>query len=345
MAPGVLALAAAVAVLAAPPAQKIPRITHAEAPRPAPLALAGGEDVVALCARLTPPERLRPSGDRVDQGERLGAHAAAREEAIVGRYALTVPGAQLAFSPYDGPEHTLSVAEPAAFTLEGGRGMPGTDAAKVKREPAVIRIWAAEDRALPVDLDAAGARRILAAQRTGRLMLRLVFDLPDDATCGTDVRGRHFTLAIEPVEWTWLDGDAVLARGGVGRDRPALSVAQGAEPVVDVGEPIAGPSEAKRAVLAHRAELLACYQGALQHDPGLDGLVVIDLGPRVEVAGDSTGSAELTGCVQRSLAPLAAAARSTVPIRFELAAPGTSARAIAIPAAGAAEPETKGVGE
>jgi hypothetical protein len=320
MVPAVLALV----VLSAPatpasPAGPVTRITHAEPAGPAPTALAGVDDVVALCQRLTPEERVRPRGDRVQQGEQLATHAAARDQAIVGRYVLTVPAAALAFSPYDGPERTLSVAEPATITLGNGK----------------VRLWPTEERGLPVEVDAAVARRILAAQRQGTLSLRLSFDLSDEATCGADLRGKHYTLGVEPVDWSWLDGDAVLARGGATADRPIMSVAQGAEPRVDVGEPIAGPSDAKRAVLARRADLLACYRQALEKDPALDGLLVVDLGPKVAVSADSTGSAGLGGCVERALGPLAAASRSSVPIRFELVAPGS--KAAAIPAAGEAE--------
>jgi hypothetical protein len=268
----------------------------------------------------------------VTQGEQLESHAATREAAIVGRYAILLPAGQLAFSPYDGPERTLSVAEPAAVTLSA----PPPAA---KAEPTQVRLWATLDRSLPVQIDAAGARHILAARKAGTLSLRLVFDLPDDATCGADLRGQHYTLGVEPVEWTWIEGAAPLARGGVSGDRPAVSVAQGAQPTVEVGEPIAGPAEAKQAVLAHRTELLGCYQQALAHEPTLDGLVVVDLGPKLAVSGDSTGSADLTGCVEKALGPLASATRSSVPIRFELAPPGT--KSAALPAAGG---EGKGAG-
>ena len=88
------------------------------------------------------------------------------------------------------------------------------------------------------------ARKILAARTAGRLGLQLVFDLPDDAICMVDRRGKRTTLGVEPVEWSWRDGETVLAWGGVAGDRPAVNLAAGAQPAVDVGEPIAGPSEA-----------------------------------------------------------------------------------------------------
>jgi hypothetical protein len=284
-----------------------------------PMLLSGVDDLVALCGRLTPPERLRVRGDRVAQGELLAAHAAAREEAIVGRYTIVVPARQIPFSPYDGGERTLSVAGTPAVTLGAGK----------------VRLWATEDRALPVKLDAESARHVLAAQRAGTLSLALVFDLPDDATCGGDTRGKRYALGVEPVEWTWLENGAPLARGGVSGDRPGVTTAQGAQPLVDVGEPVSGSADARKAVLAYGGELLGCYQRALQREPELDGLVVVDLGPKVAVTADSTGSAELTGCVEQTLAPLVAASRSSVPIRFELALPGPGA--LVVPAPGAAE--------
>jgi hypothetical protein len=115
--------------------------------------------------------------------------------------------------------------------------------------------------------------------------------------------------------------------GGVASDRPAVSLAAGAQATVDVGEPIAGPSEARKAVLARRAELVACYAEGLRRAPGLDGVVVVDLGPRVAVSADSTGSADLARCVERALGSLAGAAAASVPIRFELAMPRAGAEA------------------
>jgi hypothetical protein len=168
------------------------------------------------------------------------------------------------------------------------------------------------------------ARKILAARAAGRLDLQLVFDLPDDSICTVDRRGKRFTLGVEPVEWSWRDGDTVLAWGGVAGDRPPVNLAAGALPSVDVGEPIAGPSEAKKAVVARRADLTACFAADLRRDPAIDGVVVVDLGPQVRVAADSTGSAALTACVERVLAPLAGSAVASVPIRFELVAPGTT---------------------
>ena len=67
---------------------------------------------------------------------------------------------------------------------------------------------------------------------------------------------------------------------------------------------------------------MPCYAEELRRDPAIDGVVVVDLGSPIAVAADSTGSAALTACVERALAPLAGSAVASVPIRFELVAPG-----------------------
>lgn len=268
-------------------------------------ALSGADDVAKLCRRLLPTERIRPKGDAVERGEAEQQHETERDEAIAARYALVAPAAKISFAPYDGPEQRLAVSEPAALRLS----------------PAVS-VYATMERGLPVQVNAATARRILAAQAAGRLALHLVFDLPEDAVCGGDHRGQRFTLGVEPVEWGWFDGETELVVGSVAADRPPVSLAGGAEATVDVGEPIAGPSAARKAVLARRADLVACYAEGLRRSPALDGVVVVDLGARVAVSADSTGSADLAKCVERALGPLAGAGKpASVPIRFELAMP------------------------
>jgi hypothetical protein len=220
-----------------------------------------------------------------------------------------IPAAKLAFAPYDAPERRLGLAEPAQLSPSAGD----------------VRLWPVAARDLSVEVDAAAARRILDAQRAGRLALVLTFDLPEDAACGGPLRGKAPALAIDPVDWRWVDGVTVLARGGASADRPVATVVQGARPKVDVGEPIAGPLEAKKAVLARGGELEACYAEALRADPGIDGVIVAELsGAKPVIAADSTGSTGLAACVQRVLAPLtppAGGAKIAVPIRFELVQP------------------------
>lgn len=286
-----------------------PPIRAEETAAPAPvLALSGSDDLVALCHRLVPTERLRPKGDAVAQGEEEAEHETARDQAIAGRYALVLPADKLAFTPYDRPAQRLSVVEPATL-----------------RVSPVATIYATDARGLPVHVNGPLARRILSAQEARRLSLRLVFDLPDDAVCGTDRRGLRFTLGVEPVEWSWTEGEEVLATGNVAADRPAAGLTAGARATVEVGTPLAGPAAARKAVLARQADLVACYADALRQSPALDGVVVVDLGPRVAVSADSTGSPELARCVERALGALAGGGWASVPIRFELALPRSDA--------------------
>jgi hypothetical protein len=274
-------------------------------------ALASPEDLAALCRSLEPVERLRLTGDALARGEAEARHAAAREEAIRGRYEVTVPAAKLDFAPYDAVERTLSLKEPVQLPVAEG----------------TARLWPMEERGLAVAADPAAVRRVLAARAGGTLALALVFDLPDEAACGTGARGKRFTVPVDPVAWRWLDGEATLAGGGAAGDRPVATAAQGARPRVEVGEPIAGAAEARRAVLARGDALEACYAEALKRAPALDGVLVAELGgARAAIAADSVGDAALAECVQKAIASLApAGGRAAVPIRFELAAPAEAA--------------------
>jgi hypothetical protein len=270
--------------------------------------LAAPEDLAGLCRSLEPVERLRPGGDALERGEAEARHAAAREAAIRGRYEVRVPAGELELAPYDAAERTLSLREPVQLPVAEG----------------TARLWPTEERGLAVAADPAAVRRVLDAKARGTLALALVFDLPEEATCGTGARGKRFTVPIEPVAWRWVDGDAALAAGGAAGDRPVVTAAQGARPRVEVGEPIAGPADARKAVLARGADLEACYAEALKRAPALDGVLVADFGgPRATIAADSVGDADLAACVQRAIAPLAPAAggRAAVPVRFELGPP------------------------
>ncbi len=277
---------------------------------PAPVRLATPDDVARLCHALEPSERLRTKGDAVEQGEAEAKQDTGRRAAVVGRYEVVVAASKLKFAPYDGPGRLLELVEPVQVPIADG----------------TAAVWPTEARSLPVELDAAGARRVLDAQRGGTLALGLVFDLPDDVTCGTGARGKKFTVPVDPVSWRWTDGEAILARGGASADRPMLTAAQGAKPHVDVGEPISGPAEAKKAVLARAGELEGCYAEALRRDPAMDGVLVAELGgAKPAITADSVGDAGLALCVQKVLGPLAPAAggRVAVPLRFVLDPPGT----------------------
>lgn len=301
------------AAAAAAPAGKAPPAVVVRDADPAPerptVNLETPEDVARLCRALEPVERVRPAGDAVERGEAEARHDAARDAAVRGRYRAVLPAAGLAFAPYDAPGRRLALQEPAQLPVAAG----------------TARLWPVEERGLAVEAGASAARRVVGAQRGGTLALEVVFDLPDDATCGTGARGKSFTVPIEPVSWRWLEGGVLLARGGAAAERPLVTAAEGAKPRVEVGEPIAGSGEGKRAVSALAADLEACYAEALKRDPAADGLLVAELGgARPAIAADSVGDAELAACVARAL-PAAQGGRSVVPIRFELAPPGESA--------------------
>jgi hypothetical protein len=308
------AVAPAPAAAKQPPAGAAPSVVIRAADPgqgPAPVRLATPDDVARLCRALEPSERLRTKGDAVEQGEAEARQDEARSGAVVGRYEVLVPATRLKFAPYDGPGRLLELVEPVQIPVADG----------------TASVWLTDDRSLPVEIDAAGARRVLGAQRGGTLAIGLVFDLSDDATCAKGSRGKvsTFTIPVEPVSWRWTDGEAVLARGGAAADRPMLTAAQGAKPHVDVGEPIAGPADAKKLVLARAADLEGCYAEALRRDPAMDGVLVADLGgARPAITADSVGDAGLALCVQKVLGPLAPAAggKLAVPLRFVLDPPG-----------------------
>lgn len=295
-----------------PAAARVPAVEGA--PEIAPARLASPEDVVALCRRLEPAERLRAKGDAVALGEAEAAHARAREEAIVGRYEIVVPAAKLPFAPYDAGAQRLLLERGGFIALEGG----------------AARLWPSLEAGLPVEVDAPAARRVVEAQAGGTLELALVFDLADEATCGSGPSGKsRYTLPIEPVAWSWRAGGEVLARGGAGADRPLVTAAQGASGRVAVGEPMAGPRDARRAVQERTPALEACYAEALRRDPGADGVLVAELGgPSPAIAADSVGDAELAACVTRALGGAAGTAgvglTVAVPIRFELVPPAAA---------------------
>jgi hypothetical protein len=307
---------------AAPAGKAMPVVHHDGGAAPATRLLAGPAEVASLCDALTPAERLRTQGDAIERGEKEARHAALREEALGARYEVSVPAARLAFAPYDGPEQRLSLAEPLSLAL-------GPKA----------KLFPVSERGLSVKVDAAGARRLLDAQRAGRLSLIVSFELPEDVACNADTRLGTHVLPIEPVDWRWVDGDALVARGGASADRPVVTAAQGARPKVDVGEPIAGPADAKKAVVARAADLEGCYADALKADPGVDGVLVVELARAAKpaVAADSTGAPELGVCVQRVLASIEPTGNGkwAVPIRFELVPPRAAGTASA-PAGSAA---------
>jgi hypothetical protein len=276
------------------------------APPPDVVRLATADDVASLCRALVPAERLRSAGDAVQRGEAEDRHDADRDRAIERRYQVLIPAARIAFAPYDPGTHRLGLSYRSELRAADG----------------ALRVWAVAERGLPVEVSGEGARRIVAARTAGRLVLDVVFDLPDDATCGGVPRTRRWALPMDPVSWAYRDGEVILARGGAGDDRPLLTARDGARPRIDVGEPISGALAAREAVAAHRAALEACYAAALRRDPGLDGVIVLDLSPgKADPVADSVGDPGLAGCVREALAG-AGVERAAVPVRFTLEPPG-----------------------
>ncbi len=296
----------------APAGSAVPVVRHEEpGPERIPQRLETAEDLARLCGALVPAERVGTKGDAVERGEAQTMQVTARGAALKERYEARIVATKLAFAPYDGPERRLALQEPVQLPVADG----------------TARLWPTEARDLGVEADAATARRILGAQRRGALALEVAFELPEDATCGTGARGKKLTIPVEPVSWRWLDGAEVIAHGGAAAERPLLTAAQGAEPAVDVGDPISGPLDASKLVLAKGGALEACYRDALKRNPGVDGVLVADIGgPRTAIAADSVGDEQLAVCVQQALAALAQGPRASVPIRFELAAPGAKAK-------------------
>jgi hypothetical protein len=314
---GTMFRALAPLLLAASGAPTVPVIQHEEAPDAGPevVALRAAEDVGRLCRVLEPAERFRVEGNAVDRGEAEDRHDTERDRALERRYRVVIPSGRILFAPYDSQGRKLGLSFRAE--LRGAEG--------------ALRVWAIQDRGLPVEVDAETARRVLAAQAAGRLTLEVVFALADDATCGGAPATRRWALAMDPVSWTYRRGDAVLARGGAAADRPAVTLVQGARARVEVGDPLAGPPDARAQVDARRTGLEACYAEALKRDPALDGVLVADLAAgKAEIAADSIGDAKLAGCIRTALEG-AGTARAAVPIRFTLEPPAAGAGPVDVP--------------
>ncbi len=288
-----------------------------------PLLLDYPKQVEALCASLTPAERVRFRGDALERGKAEAAHQAGRSAIFGRRYQVEIPGNRIAFEPYDEGEGELAVSPRAVLT--GARGS--------------LRVWASEDAQLAVKASRAEARRVLDAQQAGALTLLLTFDLPDEdeagSPCAHAAGSRLYTLAVEPVSWQYASRGEVLARGGEGADRPQATAAQGGRPTVEVGESMGGNAELRQAIVARTKELAACYHDALRRDPALDGTLVVEVGlrqdsaPSVRVAADSLQDGPLAACARGAVAKAAfpkGAAKATVPIRFTLQAPPATAR-------------------
>jgi hypothetical protein len=298
-----LAAAGPAAPAAAPAKPPAPSAAPAEV-----VALSAPGDVSTLCGALVPAERLRSKGDPVDRGEAKARQEDLREAALARRYEVVVPGESLVFDAYDVREGRLVLSDHSDLLAADG----------------AARVYPATERGLPVEVDAATARRIVAAAKAKTLTLTVAFDLPDEATCLKLDGAKRFTVPMDPASWTYRDGETALARGGEGADRPIVTAAHGARPKVEVDAPFSGPAEAKAAVAARAPQMLDCYVQALKRDPAIDGLLTMDIGgPQPLVAVDSVADAPLADCVARALAGVAVPAKALVPVRFVLEPPAS----------------------
>ncbi|BDG07097.1 hypothetical protein [Anaeromyxobacter paludicola] len=268
----------------------------------APLALETPADADRLCRALAPEPRREAGGER------------SREEALAARYRARVAARGLRLQPWDPEEERLAL-DPAAYLAAAG---------------GALRLWAPGGAGeLAVPASRAVLDRLLAAREAGRLALEVTFALraePGDSPCARVAGGRAGALEIVPVAWAWLDGEEAIAAGASEPERPAFRVADGARPTVTVDPAPLGAA----APLQARASLLeGCYREALARRPALDGALVLELAPGAapRVAADTVLDEPLAACVARVAAPVRAAARTHVPVRFELEPPAT-ARAV-----------------
>lgn len=279
----------------------------------------------ALCDALTPPGRAPGRLDVVARARAEAERAARREQALQGRYQVTIPAARLPFAPYDPGDATLALSGRAFLGAAGGS----------------LWLWTLHDEGLPVQAAPPAAARVMAAAARGTLELSLTFTLPEDddedVSCAGVAGARRWGLGVEPYAWAWIDRDRVLARGGAGSDRPLVTVAEGARPAVRLGPWIGDDRALAAPVEARRGELEACYREALRRDGGLDGGYVAELdlaaqGPgRVRMALDAVQDEALARCVTGVLArvapPPGAPARAMVQVQFELVPPDEVAAA------------------
>jgi hypothetical protein len=271
--------------------------------------------VAGLCADLAPLGSRNFGGDALERGKREAEARKKRAAAFEATYLVTLPGAAVAFSPWDSGRLALS----RHSSLEVGG----------------LRVVLTESEELPVDADEAAARRILDAQKKGTLRLRLALELPDDdggSPCAA--RGMRFTLGAEPVSWAYEAEGQVLATGGEAAGRASVQV--GAKPRVVIGPaPATGDPGAGADLGPHAGGLARCYDEALKRDPTLDGTLVFAVeldkagkARALKVLLDSVQDEALAACARGiaeraewKLAAQAKLARVEVPVRFVLEPP------------------------
>jgi len=266
------------------------------------------EEARQLCASLQLPERAARAAPNASPERAAAAQEERRRRAREHHYLLDVEGEGLFFD-VDPDGARLLLTERSAMR---GAGQS-------------LRVWLASDPELATEAGGEAARRIAAAARRGDLVLRLLFALPEDselAVCSHPPGSREWSLAVEPIAWSWLVRDRIVARGGRGPQEAGERPKAG--PRVEVDEPLglADPTALHRALEEQRGALERCRPGG-----GAGGTLAVEIelparaGPprAVRMALDAAGDGALGRCVLRVLrrAPLPAGkGRVQVPIRF-----------------------------
>lgn len=265
------------------------------------------EEARQLCAALQLPERAARAARNAAPEKVAAAQAERRRRAREHHYLVDVEGEGLHFD----------------LDPEGGRLLL-TERSVLRGAGQSLRVWLARDVELPTATAPEAGRRIAGAARQGGLVLRLLFALPEDdelALCSHPPGSREWSLAVEPIAWSWLVRDRIAAKGD--RSAPVRAPERAGGPRVAIEEPlgVADPSALQRALEGQRGALERC--GA----PKAAGMLAVELvlppkggRPReARVALDATGDAALARCaleVLRGAQLPAGKGRVQVPIRF-----------------------------
>jgi len=269
------------------------------------------EEARQLCAALELPERAARAARGASPERVAEAQLERRRRAREHHYLLDVDGDGLHFD-VDPDGGRLSLTERSALR---GAGQS-------------LRVWLASDPELATEVTAEAGRRIAAAARRGGLVLRLLFALPEDgelALCSHPPGSREWSLGVEPLAWSWLLRDRLVAQGGRQAAPPAEVPRLGPRVVVEEPLGLADPSAVLRALQEQRGALERCRAGARGGGP--EGTLAVELElpakegrPRaVRVALDALHDAALTRCVLRALGRSSLPAgkgRVQVPVRF-----------------------------
>jgi hypothetical protein len=269
----------------APPAVEMPEMPNAAAPPPAPepspslprdpgstgaTSVDGGEGLVRLCDVMRDESRMDFPGNAVAQARAREEHAQRRQTAESGRYVTVVPSQGFAFGDYDLNERRLVLDARQGFRLSQGAELTA----------------GVDDEPLGFPLAPEGAERMLSSRAANKLFLRVVFR-PVRSKIRNDVcqwvsGGGVVRMEIDVEALALLDGDGrVLTRGGTRDTSPELDspvtkpqVAVNAPRLADGGAVTDAMTQAARAL---GADVLPCYQKALESRPNLRGTLVVAL--------------------------------------------------------------------